>query len=227
MSTEGRKTNEVLRKNKVKILIFVIFLLLIILIYKLVETYALFYSELNGTVEIENGVWRINVNNTEVTTGTSVTFNINNITTSSNAHIMAGKLAPGSSGSFIIEINATNTDVSVKYDIMLDEDLLTNSNFVITNIEEINNTGDLVRTDENTYTGVLSLGDIQGNHRARINVEFEWTDIDGTDENIADLAVGTVYNGQFQIPITVHLIQYLGEEIEEYVEGETAEENNG
>lgn len=214
------------KKNKVKILIFVIVLLLIILIYKLVETYALFYSELNGTVEISNGVWRINVNNTEVTTGTSVTFNINNITTSSNSHIMAGKLAPGSSGSFIIEINATSTDVSVKYDVMLDEDLLTNSNFVITNIEEINDTGELVRTGENTYTGILSLEDIQDNNRARINVEFEWADIDGTDENMADLEVGTVYNGQFQIPITVHLIQYLGEEIEEYVEGETAEENN-
>ena len=48
-----------------------------------------------------------------------------------------GKIAPGFSGSFKIQIDPQNTDVSVKYDISLDKENLANKNIVIKSIENI------------------------------------------------------------------------------------------
>ena len=49
-----------------------------------------------------------------------------------------------------------------------------------------------------------------------MNVEIEWID-DGTNDE-ADTKLASTYNRAIRIPVNVHFSQYLGEEINEYVE---------
>ena len=65
--------------------------------------------------------------------------------------------------------------------------------------------------DENTYTGVILLEEINQGINHRIRMEVEWADEEISNE--VDTTLGTDVTNKLQIPITVHAIQYLGEEI--------------
>ena len=114
-------------QNKKKLLILICAIIFIILIYEIIHIYAVFHSEIEANVQLKNGTWNINVNGTQISKGVDATFVIDNISTSQNEHVENNKLAPGLSGSFNIKINTENTDVSIIYDITLNEEKLTNS----------------------------------------------------------------------------------------------------
>ena len=115
-------------------------------------------------------------------------------------------------GSFDIEINVNDTDVSVRYDITLNKENLTNKNLKIKSVQETKGSNTLVQTGENTYTAVIPLTEIQkGNTTNRITIEVEWDD-DGTNDE-QDTQLGSIYNSKLEIPITIHVSQYLGEQI--------------
>ena len=61
------------------------------------------------------------------------------------------------------------------------------------------------------YTGIIPLQDIQNGIIHKIQMEIEWID-DGLN-NEADSELGKDGAELLQIPITVHVIQYLGENI--------------
>ena len=183
----------------------------ILLIYKIIDIYAVFHSEIESNVALENGKWNITINGSDITTGTVTEFVINQITTTENDHVKPGNLAPGLSGSFEIEINPEDTNVSVRYDITLNQQELGDSNLKIRSIEEIEQNYKLIQTDENTYTGVILLEEINQGINHRIRMEVEWADEEISNE--ADTTLGTDVTNKLQIPITVHAIQYLGEEI--------------
>ena len=120
------------------------------------------------------------------------------------------------SGSFDFVIDPTDTDVSIRYDVGLDTENMTNDNLIITSISEIEEGNTLIRTDENTYTGILALSDIQDNVTNTIRVSVQW--IDNPNNNSQDISMGANGDPVMRIPITVHAIQYLGETITPYVE---------
>ena len=210
-------------KNLVKILFLLIMCIVILLIYKIIDIYALFHSEMEGNVQFENGTWNITVNGEDITTGTEAEFVINLIDTTQNDYVKPGKLAPGLSGSFEIAINPQDTNVSVRYDITLNQEELGGSNLTIKSIEEVEKGYELIQTAENTYTGVIPLADIANGVNHKIKLEIEWQD-DGLN-NESDTQIGKNKTHQLQIPITVHVIQYLGEEITPAIgEGEIQEQ---
>ena len=200
-----------MNKNIRKILFLLMTSVFILLIYKIIDIYAVFHSEIESNVELENGKWNITINGSDITTGTVTEFVINQITTTENDHVKPGNLAPGLSGSFEIEINPEDTNVSVRYDITLNQQELGDSNLKIRSIEEIEQNYKLIKTDENTYTGVILLEEINQGINHRIRMEVEWADEEISNE--ADTTLGTDVTNKLQIPITVHAIQYLGEEI--------------
>lgn len=115
-------------------------------------------------------------------------------------------------GSFDIEINVQDTDVSVRYDVTLNQENLTNKNLSIKSVKETQVSNTLYQTGENTYTAIIPLSEIQkGNTVNKITVEVEWKD-DGTNDE-QDTQIGSVYDAKLQIPITIHVSQYLGEQI--------------
>ena len=200
-----------MNKNIRKILFLLMTSVFILLIYKIIDIYAVFHSEIESNVALENGKWNITINGSDITTGTVTEFVINQITTTGNDHVKPGNLAPGLSGSFEIEINPEDTNVSVRYDITLNQQELGDSNLKIRSIEEIEQNYKLIKTDENTYTGVILLEEINQGINHRIRMEVEWADEEISNE--ADTTLGTDVTNKLQIPITVHAIQYLGEEI--------------
>lgn len=200
-----------MNKNVKKVLFLLIICIFILLIYKIIDIYAVFHSEMDAYVKLENGIWNITVNGEKITTGVETEFTIDEITATQDIHVKPGRLAPGLSGSFEIAINPENTDVSVRYDITLNQEKLENSNVKIKSIEEIEKNYPLIKTSENTYTGIISLDDIKKGVIHNIKMEVEWVDDEKYNEN--DTKLGSSSIRQFQIPIKVHAIQYLGEEI--------------
>ena len=117
-----------MNKNVKKVLFLLIICIFILLIYKIIDIYAVFHSEMDAYVKLENGIWNITVNGEKITTGVETEFTIDEITATQDIHVKPGRLAPGLSGSFEIAINPENTDVSVRYDITLNQEKLENSN---------------------------------------------------------------------------------------------------
>lgn len=200
-----------MNKNFKKFLVIAILGLLGLLIYKAIDIYAVFYSELEAKVKLENGVWNITINGADIVKGANAEFVIDQITTTENSHVKPGKLAPGLSGNFEISINPQDTNVSVRYDITLNQEELGESNLKIKSINEIAQNYELIKTAENTYTGVISLNEINNGVNHKIKIEVEWVDEEESD--YADTTLGTNSTHKLQIPMTVHAIQYLGEEI--------------
>ena len=202
------------RKNAKKLLFFLCLCIILLIIYGVIRIYALFHSELGANVQLKNGTWNITVNGTDITKGTDIQFAINNVTVEENEHVKPGNIAPGLTGTFKINIDPENTNVSTRYDIYLDEEKLTNSNIQIKSIKETLNGNELVKTDKNTYTGIILLEKIQAGTTNEITVEVEW--IENEDHNEEDIGLGTTWDAEYQIPITVHVCQYLGEQLNLY-----------
>lgn len=208
-------------KNLKKVLFLLIMCTTILLIYKIIDIYAVFHSEMEANVKLENGIWNITVNGTQITTGVETQFVVNQISTTENNHVKPGTLAPGLSGTFEMAISPEDTNVSVRYDITLNQEELGDTNLNIKSIREVENNYQLIKTAENTYTGVMSLKDIQNEIIHKIQMEIEWVD-DGLN-NEADSELGKDNEKPLQIPITVHVIQYLGEEITPVTEEQNQE----
>lgn len=204
------------KKNTKKFLLFVYLLIIFLFIYCGLRIYALFHSELNAKVQFKNGAWNITVNKTDITKGTDIVFNIDNVTAQENEHVKPGNFAPGLIGSFKINIDPKDTDVSIKYEVSLNQDELTNSNLIIKSITETQDGNELIRVDKNTYAGVISLEKIKNGNTNEITVEIEW--VDDENNNESDIELGTKWDSKYEIPITVHVCQYFGEEIIKYTE---------
>ena len=202
-------------KNLIKLLFLLIVCIFILLIYKMINIYALFHSEMEGHVTFENGTWNITVNGQDITTGLDTEFVINQINTTQNDYVKPGKLAPGLAGNFELVINPEDTNVSIRYDVTLNQEELGESSLTIKSIKEIEKGYELIKTAENTYTGIIPLADIKNGITHKIKMEVEWADNGLNDEG--DTEIGKNPTHQLQIPITFHAIQYLGEEITPYV----------
>ena len=125
------------KKNTKKLLIFLCLCIILLIIYGVVRIYALFHSELGANVQLKNGTWNIIVNGTDITKGTDIQFDINNVTVEENEHVKPGNIAPGLTGTFKINIDPKNTNVSTRYDIYLDEEKLTKFNKMIDTLEDL------------------------------------------------------------------------------------------
>lgn len=92
---------------------------------------------------------------------------------------------------------------------------MTNENISILGIIETVENNTLTRTGENTYTAIIPLQRIKNGATNNIRVSIQWADSENATQ---DIAIGAPSNPKLHIPITVHVSQYLGETISEYVE---------
>lgn len=197
-------------------------IMLIITLYQINSAYAKYYTEAEGMVEETIGAWIVKVNGTNIATGTDIQeFTINELTYNSNDYVLEGKIAPGLLGYFDVEIDATEASVAVRYDVSINFDQLdlTDSIYfarLVKVVDGVESTDGITKTDESTYTGVVSLDDIQNKKTNTIRVYLGWDD-DGTGGNDeADSELGLQKDIQISIPVEVKASQYLGETIDEY-----------
>ncbi len=203
------------KKHKTfKKIYFLYICIILIMIYCIIQIYAVFQSEVSGTVDLVKGVWQIKVNRTDISNGVNKKFTVDKIEVQNNEHVKPGNLAPGLSGIFHISIDPGNTDVSVRYDVSLNQENLTNKNITIKSIKETIQGKTLIKTAENTYTGIITLEEIKQGIQNAIEVAIEWKDDETNNEEDINMGIQAEY--KLAIPITVHVSQYLGEEIVAY-----------
>ena len=195
-----------------KILIIITLFMIFAVAYSLINTYAIFYSEGTGKIRQENATWRIYVNEKNIATNNK--FTIDTFELEESEHVAPGKIAPSVTGNFYITIDPKNTNVAIKYSIKLNQLNLVNDKIKIVSIEEINQNNELIKTDESTYTGIITLSDVKEKKINNIRVKITW--LNDEENNKADTTMGTIENYKINIPIEVDITQYLGETIEEY-----------
>lgn len=201
-----------MKKNKKIALIVLLFIVLLaVIIYAIITAYATFRSEFFGDMKIDNATWKIVVNNTDISSQTVKNFTIDKINVNETEGVEDGKLAPGSRGNFNILIDPTETDVSIKYELKLNTEYIDKTNIKIESVKETLHSNNLIRTAENSYTGIIQLKDIQNDITNNIQINIIWED--NTDQ---DMNIGEIPNNQIKIPVELKVSQYLGETIKEY-----------
>ena len=206
-----------------KIWILLALMMILITVYQINTTYAKYLTQAQGIIEETIGPWVVKINGTNIATEADVqNFTINDLNYNSNNYVLDGKIAPGLLGYFDVVIDATEASVAVRYDVTIDFaklDISDSIRFaklvkVVNGLED--DTG-IVQTAENTYTGTISLTDIEAGTTNTIRVYLGWRD-DGTGVNDAkDSILGTTKDIQVAIPVEVKASQYLGEEIVDFL----------
>lgn len=199
--------------KKIRVLFVANVLFLILFCFELVNTYSVFESNALGEVSSKLASWKVLVNGTDIVK--SNTFSLDSINFDTSNRVVTGKTAPGISGNFDIVIVPNDTEVAFRYDITFDFSALDNKEFSVVSIEDING-GNLVRTDEFIYSGVYSIDDIKNGYISDIRVSLLWNN--NEDNNDKDYELGSKFNNKLNIPVSVHVIQYQGDGLEEYVE---------
>ena len=199
------------KNKKVLIIIVLLIIIFIILIYAILSTFATFRSEFTVDMKIDNATWKILVNSTDISSNAVKEFVIDDIEIDESQGVEPGKLAPGLKGNFNILIDPTETDVSIMYEIKFDTTDINATNIRIDSVKETMAGNTLIKSDSNTYVGIISLDDIKNNLTNNIQVTLFWCD-DGNE----DINIGSIPNHKINIPVQVKVSQYLGEEIQEF-----------
>lgn len=194
--------------KKILYLLFISFVL--ITTYEVMDAYGLFESKNKLVVNQNVAHWKILINGSNIT---EEDFVINSINVEDNENVLNGKLAPGVRGYFDVEIDP-QADTSIVYSISFDFSQISDS-FKVENIEETTS-GNLIRTDESTYSKVITLNEIKENKKNNVRVYLKWENKE--DNNATDSKIGLTENNYINIPVSVSAMQYFGEDIEEYQE---------
>ena len=194
--------------KKILYLLFISFVL--ITTYEVMDAYGLFESKNKLVVNQNVARWKILINGSNIT---EEDFVINSINVEDNENVLNGKLAPGVRGYFDVEIDP-QADTSIVYSISFDFSQISDS-FIVENIEETTS-GNLIRTDESTYSKVITLNEIKENKKNNVRVYLKWENKE--DNNATDSKIGLTENNYINIPVSVSAMQYFGEDIKEYQE---------
>lgn len=176
------------------------------------NSYALFETEGMAVVEQKLAKWVITVNDIGVT-GSTKEFVVNNFKYTTSEYVSENKIAPGGSCYFDIVIDANDTDVAVKYVIDFDFSLMENYGFIDTEVIDLTE-GDVIKTDQYEYTGVIDLEEIKKGQTKTLRVNISWINDEANNEKDSELGLNS--DSEFSIPVNVRLTQYTSEEIEPY-----------
>lgn len=195
-----------------RVLLLISLLMLFFTIYLTMDTYALFESNKNYDVSSDIAKFVIKVNGSEAKTEE---FVVDSIAYYENEYVIENKIAPLVDGYFDIVIDAEDVEVSLRYDIEFDFSSLSIPGLVISSITELGG-NTLVLTDKDTYSGVITLADMDSSTVNTVRVSISWQNDEANNE--VDSSWGMVADKVISIPVNVKLTQYLGEELPVYVE---------
>jgi hypothetical protein len=197
-------------KNKTRIILYSLVLVLTLITIRV--SFALFENNASAVVNPNIGRWIITLNNELISSGYTQDIVIDDFIYEENEYVESGVIAPGGSAYVDLVLDATECDVAVRYDITFN---LEDTNYEDNISFSINDTYDAtIRTDENTYSGVISLDSIEDGETITLRVNVDWNDSQEYDES--DTSLGLVEDQTISVPINIRLNQYFGEELIEY-----------
>ena len=204
-----------MRNNK-KILMFILIVIVggCFLYYNARFTYTAYESIIEGAATNSIAGISLKINGVDAVANNDGTLDnrvILDNTTWVSTHTREEKISPGSSGTIDLEIDPSGSDVAILYefrfvDKKIDDDKL------LTFSEIISNDG-IIRTNQDTYAGIITLDDIANNRKFHLSANFYFdylVDIEGITED------NQILDDFFEIHF--HAVQYRGETIQEYVE---------
>lgn len=194
-------------------------LMLLFTFYQVATSYAKYIAEATAVVEKQAGAWTIKVNNTDISNSNSeTTFNVDNLIFPESAFVAENKLAPGANGYFEIVIDSTGSSVAVRYDVTLVVDnlnIIDSIRFtkacILVDGEEVEE--GIIKTGENTYSGVISLEDVTNEVQTTLRFYIGWEELENGQGDAADTELGLIKDISTNIPVDVVVTQYLGEPI--------------
>ena len=161
-----------MKKNK-KVLIIALVLLAITLSFIGGRTFSKYIAEVNGsgTADIANWVFKVNGQEDSVQ-------NVNLLSTYNNETLVNNKVAPGTSGSFNIVIDATGSEVGVDYDVTFLNESEKPQNLVFMYDDTKYST---IQDLEQDLSGTINAN--EENKTRTITIDWEWQYETGDNEN--------------------------------------------
>ena len=186
--------------SKKKALIVLVVVLVALIAFIGGQAYAKYVSEVrgNGIAEVATWSFKVNGQNEQVE-------EINLASTCNNETLVNNKIAPGTTGSFNIIVDATDSDVGINYNITFieEENKPENLKFFY-NGQEYNSIKDI----EEDLSGTIDANDENGKSRT-LNIKWEWLYETGDTEeeieanDLIDTKDGTnIENYTFDVIVT-------------------------
>ena len=161
------------------------------------DTFGLFETNSTASKDLEIGKWKIYLNGEDISLTNSIT--LNDFIYTNPEHVEDGYFAPGSNAEYEIEIDASETDVAVDYDILIDTSSIEdypNISFQIIDMDT-----NQVTTD-NHFSGIMNLSDT--NRKKSLKLILNWIDNPDYDENDT-----TLVGNQLKFLIKVNFEQHV------------------
>ena len=194
--------------NKKRVIAVFVIIALIILSFLTGSTFAKYLTEYKTTASLQIARW--SVSEDFLVNGVSnESQKINLATTYNPETLVNGKIAPGTSGTFGVQIDATGTETGINYEIKFDRIL----GAIINNL--------VFTYNNNTYSNLSELSNIiSGNIAANaenkiVNLEIGWcwpyeTLVNGSSANGDEqdtLDGSTIYNSKYSFDVTITCTQ--------------------
>ena len=160
-----------MKDNKKFTIVFIVLLIVCFLYLGASTTYTAYESLVEGNSKVPTAKFKLYINGISVTgDGTlSDQIIINNVTWTST-HTRDGKISPGSYGTVYLELDSTQSDVAVMYsfqfiDKRIDDDKVLTFNNITAD-------SGIVRTARDTYSGIVTMDDIEDGEKVNISADF-------------------------------------------------------
>ncbi len=187
-----------------KILILGLLSFLVLFIFGVASTFGLFHSEIDGEVNTDVAKWNILINDTNISDGITDKFVINDLAYSDTLNKKPGTIAPGTSGTFSLTIDAADTEVSVIYTIEVDDSKFGNDMLQIASVDKVSGSGEFKEIADGVYQGIIPY-----NAKSKVTIDFTITWINDEGNNDVDSEIGTRENPDLEIPVVVTATQYV------------------
>lgn len=201
-----------MKKTK-EILNILLIIMLIVTIVVISRTYALFESNREFSINMDVARWNIKVNDVKVKAETTESFIIKNLVLAANSKVVNGKVAPGSEGTFDIEIDFEDTDVSVQGEINIDADEMEEAGLTFNSMTVDDTTLTITQVSDTKSSFVVPLSKIRSagannSYKITIHVEFEWANDE--NRNKQDTLIGlSQERTKMAVPISIKFKQYI------------------
>ena len=183
-------------KFKRKMIFFMALISLFYCVSIMQDTYGKYLTAAEATTELTIARWQIYVNDQDIVNNSDFSEVITP-TFAGTSNIQSGVIAPTSTGSFNLEINGEDTDVSFTYTISLDT--------TDCNVSDLQITGYTIGNTHYNYTGNDITGDILLNDTNKVvSITFDvvWNDGTGsTMNNAADTAASKTGPATFDVDV--------------------------
>lgn len=183
-------------KFKRKMIFFMALISLFYCVSIMQDTYGKYLTAAEATTELTIARWQIYVNDQDIVNNSDFSEVITP-TFAGTTNIQSGVIAPTSTGSFNLEINGEDTDVSFTYTISLDT--------TDCNVSDLQITGYTIGNTHYNYTGNDITGDILLNDTNKVvSITFDvvWNDGTGsTMNNAADTAASKTGPATFDVDV--------------------------